>query len=221
MNRGTGAIAVGVLLVAVGAYFIYRHFGGVSSGTPLPVLDLTGNAGTGVDVANTTQGPSGIHTEYDSLIADAANAAGVDPVILKSIVAVESGFNPNSINPEKNFSLGGVTYSRNDAKGRAALVAWIKNGGSTDAIGLNPSCGLAQVRVGIARKFIPGVDAVDLFDPETCLEAASALLAQLFAAGITLDTIDAYNVGQNLSVRNLPYRDKVNAYARQFAGDFV
>jgi hypothetical protein len=53
------------------------------------------------------------------------------------------------------------------------------------------------------------------------LEAASALLAQLFAAGITLDTIDAYNVGQNLSVRNLPYRDKVNAYARQFAGDFV
>jgi len=217
-----GAFLIGVLLVAVGAYFIYRHFNSFTSSVSLPVLDLnSGSTGDAVDMGNRTQPPSGVHTEYDALIADAANAAGVDPIVLKSIVAVESGFNPNSINPEKVFSINGVTYSRDDAKGRAALVAWIKNGGSTDSIALNPSCGLAQVRVGIARTFIAGVDAIDLFDPQICLEAASALLAQLFAAGITLDTIDAYNVGQNLKVRNLPYRDKVNAYAQKFAGDFI
>jgi hypothetical protein len=219
VNRGT--ILVVVLVVAGGGYFLYRYLSGASSSVSLPTLDLSSGAGSGVDMGSTSQSPSGVHPEYDSLIANAANQYDVDPAVLKAIVATESGFNPNSINPEQTFSLGGVTYSQNDAKGRSALVAWIKQQNKPETIGLNPSCGLAQVRISIARAFISGVDAVDLFDPQTCLEAASALLQQLFNAGITLDTIDAYNVGQNLVPRNLPYRDKVNGYYKQFAGDFV
>ena len=110
----------------------------------------------------------------------------------KAICATESGFNPDSINPEQDFTLGGVSYTQNNSAGRSLLVQWIKAGNDPASIGLNPSCGLAQVRVGNAKKFISGLDAWDLFDPATGLEAGAYALADM---GATLDTADMYNVG--------------------------
>ncbi len=165
--------------------------------------------------------PSGVASQFDPLIAQAASAAGIDPVLLKAICAEESGFNTNSINPEKDFTLNGVFYTQNDRAGRNLLVAWIKDGNDPASIGLNPSCGIAQVRVGNAKKFIGELDAWDLFDAATCLQAAAYLIA---ADGTTLETADMYNVGHGLNwlrgVRNVPYRQKVQNFAQSFAGDF-
>lgn len=164
---------------------------------------------------------------FDPLIADAASRQGIPPHILKAIVAKESGFNPDAINPESSFILDGVTYSPGSSQGRGQLRDFLKSGGSLSSVRrisgrqLNPSIGLAQVRVSTARKFILGVQAFELFNPVTNLTAASELLRELFSAGITLDTIDAYNVGQDLSPRNLPYRDRVRNFARTFEKDFV
>jgi hypothetical protein len=179
--------------------------------------DSGGSSADGSD----TPPPSGVAMQYNSLIAVAASAAGVDPVLLKSICAVESGFNVNSINPEKDFTLNGVSYGQNDPAGRKALVAWMKDGNDPATIGLNPSCGIAQVRVGNAKQFISGLDPWDLFDPATCLEAAAYLMADM---GITLDTADMYNVGHGLNwlrgVRNAPYQAKVADFYSRFTGDF-
>ena len=179
--------------------------------------DSGGSSADGSD----TPPPSGVAMQYNEIIAQAASAAGIDPVLLKSICAVESGFNQDSINPEKDFTLNGVSYSVNDSAGRAALVAWIKDGNDPASIGLNPSCGIAQVRVGNAKQFISGLDPWDLFDPATCLQAAAYLMAQM---GITLDTADMYNVGHGLNwlrgVRNAPYQAKVADFYSRFAGDF-
>jgi hypothetical protein len=168
-----------------------------------------------------TPPPSGVAMQYNALIAQAASAAGVDPVLLKALCAEESGFNPNSINPEKDFTLNGLGYGQDDRAGRAALVAWMKDGNDPATIGLNPSCGLAQVRVGNAKKYISGLDPWDLFDPSTCLQAAAYLMADM---GITLDTADMWNVGHGLNwargVRNAPYQAKVADFYSRFAGDF-
>jgi hypothetical protein len=159
--------------------------------------------------------------QYNALIAQAAAAAGIDPVLLKAICATETGFDPNAINPEQDFTLNGVQYGQNDRNARAQLVAWIKDGNRPASIGLNPSCGIAQVRVSNGQKFISGLDAWDLFDPAVCLEAAAYLIAD---DGTTLDTADMYNVGHGLNwlrgVRNLPYRAKVQDFYSRFAGDF-
>jgi hypothetical protein len=168
-----------------------------------------------------TPPPSGRASQFDPLIAQAASAAGIDPVLLKAICAEESGFNPDSINPESDFTLNGVSYTQNDPAGRRLLVAWIKQGNDPASIGLNPSCGIAQVRVSNAKKFIAGLSPWDLFDAGTCLEAAAYLIAD---DGTTVDTADIYNVGHGLNwlrgVRNIPYRTKVQGYYAQFLGDF-
>jgi Transglycosylase SLT domain len=165
--------------------------------------------------------PSGVAMQFNPLIAAAAKAAGIDPVLLKAICAEESGFNADSINPEKDFILEGVSYPVNDRTGRARLVAWIKAGNDPASIGLNPSCGIAQVRVGNARKFIQGLDPWDLFEPATCLEAAAYLIAEM---GFDVSAADMYNVGHGLNwargVRNLPYQAKVADFYSRFAGDF-
>ncbi len=133
----------------------------------------------------------------------------------------ETGFNPDAINPEKDFILGGVSYKQYDRAGQRALVAWIKDGNEPATIGLNPSCGIAQVRVGNAKQFIQGLNAWDLFDAPTCLEAAAYLIAQM---GLTYDTLDEYNVGGgtnwNRGVRNAPYLAKADAFDTEFRGDF-
>ena len=165
--------------------------------------------------------PSGIASQYDPLIAQAAKAAGIDPALLKAICAEESGFNPDSINPETNFTLNGVTYDVNNRAGRSLLVQWMKDGNDPASIGLNPSCGIAQVRVSNGRQFISGLDPWDLFDPSTCLQAAAYLIAQM---GFDVDTADMYNVGHGTNwargVRNLPYQQKVAMFYAQFQGDF-
>lgn len=161
--------------------------------------------------------------KYDKQIAGVAAEFSVPPHILKAIVAKESSFNPDAINPEKPFTLNGVAYSASDKTGRAKLRQFILDGGNPlTALGVNPSIGLAQVRLKIARKVLrdPGLGAAELFDPIMNLRASAALLRELISAGITLDTIDAYNVGQDLQPRNLPYRDRVVKFARQFEGDF-
>ncbi len=157
----------------------------------------------------------------DRLIFEEAKRQGVDPVILKAIVAKESSFNPEAINPEKTFALQGVTYSPVNPQGRRALRrAILAENLNPLSIRVNPSIGLAQVRLTIARAFLPDVTARELFDPRTNLRASASLLRQLFDNGITLDTIDAYNVGQDLQPRNLPYRDAVKQFAREFQNDF-
>lgn len=178
------------------------------------------SGGSSADGANTPP-PSGVAMQYNAAIAQAAKAAGIDPILLKAICAQETGFRPDGINPEKDFILNGVSYGQYDRAGQAALVAWIKDGNDPASIGLNPSCGIAQVRVSNAKKFIQGLDPWDLFDPATCLQAAAYLIAD---DGTTLDTADMYNVGHGLNwargVRNLPYLQKVQDFYSRFAGDF-
>lgn len=210
------------LLVMGAAYAFYKSLspnsafsvagGGGGSG---------GTAGGSGGSAGTSQGPSGVHPEYDDLILQASSAAGTDPVLLKAIVAKESNFNPDAINPETDFVLNGVTYGQYDTQGQALLATWIKDGNDPAQIGLNPSCGIAQVRVSNGKHYISGLDAWDLFDPSVCLAAAAYLIRD---DGTTLDTADMYNVGHGANwargVRNPGYKADVQRHYAEFAGDF-
>jgi soluble lytic murein transglycosylase-like protein len=224
-------VNVGILsaLAALGMGAAYLFFKNSSLSAAGGSLNLAG----GGDLSSSPAGDggtaspakkSGLGNEWDDLIAQAAAKQGIPPVVLKAIVAKESFFNPNAINPEKNFILNGASYQQYDRSGDRALAAWIADGNDPATIGVNPSLGLGQVRVSEGKKFIGGLDAWDLFDPATNLEAAASLLAELFNSGITLDTIDAYNVGLGgnwqRGIRSLGYRDDVNKYAQKFAGDF-
>ncbi len=166
--------------------------------------------------------PKSYKGPFDQQIESAASSYGIPPHVLKAIVRRETNFRPNEVNPGKSFTLDGVTYSAANSTGRSRLRDFILSGGDPASLGLNPSIGLAQVRVGTARKILrsPRLTASALFNPAINLAAAAALLRELFDAGITLDTIDAYNVGQDLQPRNLPYRDAVKGFARQFERDF-
>jgi hypothetical protein len=215
----SGLIAGFALVAAAAAFMLYRVL------NPNSAFAAAGGAGSdsggsSADGANASP-PSGVAMQWNALIAQAAKSAGIDPVLLKAICAQETGFRTDAINPEKDFILNGVSYGQYDRAGQALLVAWIKDGNDPASIGLNPSCGIAQVRVGNAKKYIQGLDAWDLFDPATCLQAAAYLIAD---DGTTLATADMYNVGHGLNwargVRNIPYRDRVNYFAAQFAGDF-
>jgi hypothetical protein len=211
---------IGAAVAAVGAYIAYRLY---APGMAFAAEGETGSGGgdTPPDASASSRSPSGVATQWTAAIAQAATTAGIDPVLLKSIVAQETGFNPDAINPEKDFVLNGVSYKQYDRAGQRALVAWIKQGNEPATIGLNPSLGLAQVRVANAKKFISDLNAWDLFDAATDLLAAAYLIAD---DGTTLDTADMYNVGNGKNwangVRNLPYRTKVQNYYAQFAGDF-
>ena len=214
-----GMIAALALVAAASAYIVFRSLNPDSAFAAAGAVggDLGGSSADGAS----TPPPSGVATQWNPLIAQAAAAARIDPVLLKAICATETGFRPDAINPEKDFMLNGVSYGQYDKRGQALLVAWIKDGNSPASIGLNPSCGIAQVRVGNAKKFISGLDAWDLFDPAVCFEAAAYLIAD---DGTTLDTADKYNVGNGTNwrngVRNLPYRAKVADFYSRFAGDF-
>lgn len=209
------------LLVAGGAYLLYIlnpssafSAAGEGNGSGGPSGGSGGSSGA-------SQGPSGVHPEYDGVIAQTASDAGIDPVLLKAIVAKESNFNPDAINPETDFTVNGVTYGQYDARGQAILAAWIKEGNDPALIGLNPSCGIAQVRVSNGKHYISGLDAWDLFDPQVCLAAAAYLIRD---DGTTLDTADMYNVGHGTNwargVRNLGYKMDVQRHYAEFAGDF-
>ncbi|HEV2194188.1 MAG TPA: transglycosylase SLT domain-containing protein [Candidatus Acidoferrum sp.] len=205
-----------------------KHFlggGGVA-------LAFAGNSGDGGGGAGSvpegtgetpTPPPSGVAMQWNNLIAVAAQRAGVDPVLMKAITAVESGFNADSINPERDFTLDGVDYTQNDRSGRAALVRWIKDGNDPASIGLSPSCGMMQIRVSVAKQLISGLDAWDLFDPATNFEAGSYLAAQMGSL-FAVDTADVWNVGAGRNwqngMRNIPYRDKVANFYQRFQGDF-
>lgn len=208
---------IGAVIAAAGAYFAYRLF------NPSMAFAAAGDVGSGGDASDgSAASPSGVAMQWNAAIAQAAAAANIDPALLKSIVATETGFNSDAINPEKDFTLNGVSYAQYDRAGQRALVAWIKDGNEPSTIGLNPSCGIAQVRVTNAKKFISGLNAWDLFDAATCLEAAAYLIAD---DGTTLDTADMYNVGNGTNwargVRNIPYRTKVQTFYAQFQGDFA
>ena len=215
-------VAALALVAGAAAFMLYRVF------NPASAFAAAGGDGGGgaasdsesADSANTPP-PSGVASQFDPLIAQAAKAAGIDPVLLKAICATETGFNANAINPETDFTLNGVQYAQYDRNGQALLVQWMKDGNDPASIGLNPSCGIAQVRVSNGKKFIQGLDAWDLFDPATCLEAAAYLIAD---DGTTLAIADMYNVGHGLNwvrgVRNLPYLAKVQDFYSRFQGDF-
>ncbi len=208
---------IGAAVAAAAAFFAYRLF------SPSMAFAAEGDVGSGSDASSgSASSSSGVAMQWNAAIAQAAAAAGIDPALLKSIVATETGFNPDAINPEKDFVLNGVSYKQYDRAGQRALVAWIKDGNEPAMIGLNPSCGIAQVRVSNAKKFISGLNAWDLFDAPTCLEAAAYLIAD---DGTTLDTADMYNVGNGTNwargVRNVPYRTKVQTFYAEFQGDFA
>lgn len=159
--------------------------------------------------------------QYDGLIQRVAAAYRVPPTWLKAIVAVESNFDPYAINPERDFVLGGMSYKASSRRDRIVLVQFILQGNDPATLRLNPSLGLTQLRVSTARKFLPSLRALQLFDEEVNLTIAAQLLAQLIRAGITLETIDAWNVGQDLKPRNLLYRTNVRDFANRFQGDFA
>jgi len=167
---------------------------------------------------------SGIGNQWDALISAVAGAENVDPVLLKAIIKKETDFDEEAVNPEKTFTINGQTYSPSSSTGRRLLHDFIAAGGDPASIGVNPSLGLAQVRVSTGKFFIPGLEARELFDPQTNLTASARLLLQLHDAGVRLETIDAYNVGQGRvlsgELRNLPYRDEVNRNYALFKNDF-
>ena len=207
---------IGAAVAAAAAFFAYRLF------APSMAFAAEDDVGSSGDASGgSAASPSGIAMQWNAAIAKAAAAASIDPAVLKAIVATETGFNPDAINPEKDFVLNGVSYKQYDRAGQRALVAWIKDGNEPATIGLNPSCGIAQVRVGNAKKFIQGLNAWDLFDPPTCLEAAAYLIAEM---GLTYDTLDEYNVGGGTNwargVRNAAYLAKADAFDTEFRGDF-
>jgi hypothetical protein len=208
-----------LVLAVFGGVAVYFYRRSASS----PVVSTAPPDGT-VGVATTVTAPSGVHPEFDAAIAQAASVAGISPVTLKAIAATETYFNPDAINPEQDFTLNGVSYSQYDRTGQALLVAWIKAGNDPVSIGLNPSVGIAQVRVSEGKAFIQGLNAWDLFDAATCFEAAAYFISQLIDGGVNDSTLDAYNVGLGANwrrgIRNLPYRDKANGFQAKFAGDF-
>lgn len=172
-----------------------------------------------------TPAPAGFNWrgKYDAAIFNAANASRVEPALLKGIVAIESNFDPLAINPEQLFTLGGQTFTAASARGREALRDAILGGFDPASIGVDPSIGLAQVRVSTARDFVSGVTAHQLFSPETNLAAAARFVAWLFSNGITHEMIDAYNVGLTnvrRGVRNIAYRDRVLSARARFVDDF-
>lgn len=220
----TGFAAASALVAVAAAFLLYRLLHPASA---FAASGDVGGGGTGEDSGDSSgsgaakPAPSGVASQYDPLILNAAHEAQIDPVLLKAICATETGFRVDAINPEKDFTLNGVTYAQYDSEGQRLLVEWIKAGNDPASIGLNPSCGIAQVRVGNAKKFIQGLDAWDLFDPATCLEAAAFLIAD---DGTTVATADKYNVGAGLNwlrgVRNAAYQQKVADFYSRFAGDF-
>jgi hypothetical protein len=206
-------------LFAVIALFLRQKTSSLSTAGGMPMGNAGDLTGAGSSGAGSPQ-KSGLGNQWDVLIQQVAAAERVEPALLKAIVAKESYFDEEALNPERDFVLNGVSYGQYDSAGTKALHDFIAAGNDPKSIGLNPSLGLAQVRVSEGQSFIPGLQAVELFDPQTCLTASARLLRQLFDAGITLDTIDAYNEGQALHRRKLPYRDAVNAYYVRFKGDF-
>jgi len=185
---------------------------------------LNSAANDGTDAVLVSKVKSGIGNEWDALIAAIADAEKVDPVLLKAIVKKESRFDEEAVNPEQSFTINGQTYSPSSSTGRRLLHDFIAAGGDPASLGLNPSLGLAQVRVSTGKFFIPGLEARELFDPKTNLTASARLLVQLFDAGVRLETIDGYNVGQGRvlsgDLRNFPYRDEVNRNYALFKNDF-
>lgn len=190
-------------VVVIAAIFLLLAFAPEAAPAPLPTWTWRG--------------------AYDALIFTEAQAARVEPALLKAVVAKESNFDPLAINPEETFTLQGTTYPAGSSAGRAALRTAIFNGLDPTTIGVDPSLGLAQVRLSTARDRIAGISAQQLFEPQRNLRASARHIAWLFTGGITLDTIDAYNVGDtNLrrGVRNLNYRDVVLRFRTQFEHDF-
>src|SRR5260370_3022107 len=160
-------------------------------------VDESAKSKSGINEGGTgPKAKSGIGDDYDALISSVATAEGADPVLLKAIVRKESDFDEEAINPERNFTLNVVTYSPSSSEGRKRLHDFIAAGGDPASIGVNPSLGLAQVRVSTGKFFIPGLEARELFDPQTNLTASARLLFQLHDAGVRLETIDGYNLGQ-------------------------
>jgi soluble lytic murein transglycosylase-like protein len=232
--------------VAAAVYFAYRknaafrgtvqnffELPGVRKVFDLPAARPSVPAGPSVSLPPATGGiplavagprPAGKHSgeglRWDAMIRDIAGREGISPILLKAIVRKESFFDPMAINPETSFTFDGTRYASSSRTGRAKLTQYIMEGHDPGKLGLNPSIGLAQVRIRIAKSFVAGITARDLFDPGMNLTASARLLRQLQGAGITLQTIDAYNVGQDLDPRNFPYRDEVVANYRKFEGDF-
>lgn len=221
MNSGLLAVsAAGAAALVFVLYKLHAQNNPVMASANLGDSAGGASGGSPAGGANTPP-PSGIASGYNGMIAQAAKVAGIDPVLLKAIAGTESDFNPDAINPEKDFMLNGVSYAQYDRAGQRELVRWIKDANDPATIGLNPSCGIAQVRVSNGKKFISGLDPWDLFDPSVCLEAAALLIAD---DNIGLENADKYNVGGGLNwlrgVRNLPYREKVQTLYARFAGDF-
>jgi hypothetical protein len=217
-------------LFAGGGALLYHYrekiaslFKGPAQGQLQFAADGSSDAGGGTPQAP-AKPKSGIANEFDALISAVASRENSDPVLIKAIVQTETEFDEEAVNPEKTFTIGGQTFSASSSTGRRLLHDFIANGGDPASLGVNPSLGLAQVRVSTGRFFIPGLEAKELFDPQTNLTACARFLNQLSDQGIRLDTIDAYNVGEprvkSGELRNLPYRDKVNKNYRLFQTDF-
>jgi len=216
--------AVLILVAGLGvvAYRYRSKLSALFQGPGQGPLDSAANDGT--DAVLVSKVKSGIGNEWDALIAAIADAEKVDPVLLKAIVKKESRFDEEAVNPEQSFTINGQTYSPSSSTGRRLLHDFIAAGGDPASLGLNPSLGLAQVRVSTGKVFIPGLEARELFDPKTNLTASARLLVQLFDAGVRLETIDGYNVGQGRvlsgDLRTFPYRDEVNRNYALFKNDF-
>src|SRR5260370_25456832 len=151
--------AVFILVAGLGvvAYRFRSKLSALFQGPGQAPLNPAVDAGGGSVLVSKVK--SGIANEWDALIAAIADAEKVDPVLLKAIVKQESGFDEEAVNPEQSFTINGQTYSPSSSTGRRLLHDFIAAGGDPASIGLNPSLGLAQVRVSTGKFFIPGLEA--------------------------------------------------------------
>src|SRR5438128_2492606 len=98
-----GMIAALALVAGASAYMVVRSLNPDSAFAAAGAAgdDLGGSSADGAS----TPPPSRVSMQWNPLIAQAAAAARIDPVLLKAIAASETGFRPDAINPEKDFIL--------------------------------------------------------------------------------------------------------------------
>jgi soluble lytic murein transglycosylase-like protein len=140
--------------------------------------------------------------KYDDLIRKYAAQDGLSPAMVKAVMMHESS--------GVATALGANFKGRQTAAGNStnAVTAYLKqhiqsdsDGGLsvlttyTQQNGVGPDLGLMQTQFPTAKKYIPGVRPVDLFNPETSIRAGCAYLQHLYSTGMTDQQIYAYNTG--------------------------
>jgi len=157
--------------------------------------------------------------QYDSLIQQFAAQYGVSPAMVKAVMGHESNFQPNAVgaNFKGNATAAGTTINQvtaslkghiqTDADGGLAFVNQY-----TAQNGTPPDLGLMQINWKTGSTLYTSIRPADLFRPETNIAMGAQYLSQLYAQGMTDNTIWKYNTGA---------KGKYNATEQAYATDVL